>query len=69
MLLSKMFGCRIVLHQHNKGASGCVGRFPYNWLMPMVYRNVTVILLSERLYEDVSAVVKKEQVVICPNGI
>lgn len=69
VLLSKMFGCRIVLHQHNKGASGCLGRFPYNLLMPMVYRNSTVILLSERLYEDVSAVVKKEQVVICPNGI
>lgn len=69
VLLSRWFGCRIVLHQHNKGLSECVGRFPYKWLMPMVYRGAMVVLLSERLYDDVAPIVKREQVVICPNGI
>lgn len=69
VLLSRLAGCKIVLHQHNKGLSVCVGKFPYKWLMPMVYRGATVVLLSERLYEDIAPVVKREQVVICPNGI
>ena len=37
--------------------------------MPLVYRNTKVILLSWHLYQDIADVVKKEQVVICPNGI
>ena len=35
----------------------------------MVYRNTKVILLSWRLYADIEKVVKREQVMICPNGI
>ena len=69
VLLCKLFGRRVVLHQHNKGMSNCVNRFPYKWLMPLVYKNTKVILLSERLYSDIEQVVKKEQVMICPNGI
>lgn len=69
VLLGKLFSHRVIIHQHNRGMSSCVQRFPYRWLMPLVYRNVTVVLLSQALYEDVSAVVKPEQVRICPNGI
>lgn len=69
VLLAKMFGCKIILHQHNKGMAGCVNKFPYRWLLPMVYRHATVILLSWLLYDDVSSVVKRDQVRICPNGI
>lgn len=69
VLLAKMFGCKIILHQHNKGMEGYVNRPLYRWLLPLVYRNASVILLSCRLYDDVSAVVKQEQVRICPNGI
>lgn len=69
VLLCKLFGRKVVLHQHNKGMSECVDCSPYKWLMPLVYKNTKVILLSERLYLDVSKVVKKEQVLICPNGI
>ena len=42
---------------------------PYKWLLPLVYRNTKVILLSWHLYSDIAKVVKKEQVIICPNGI
>lgn len=69
VLLCKLFGKRIVIHQHNKGMSKCVDRLPYRWLMPLVYRNTKVILLSWLLYPDVQKVVKRSQVLICPNGI
>lgn len=69
VLLCKLFGRRVVIHQHNKGMSGCVDRWPYRWLLPMVYRNTTVILLSWHLYPDIERVVKREQVVVCANGV
>lgn len=69
VLLCKLFGKRIVIHQHNKGMSNCIDRLPYRWLMPLVYRNTKVILLSWLLYPDVEKVVKRDQVLICPNGI
>lgn len=69
VLLCKLFRRKIVIHQHNKGMSNCVDRKPYKWLLPLVYRNTKVILLSWYLYPDIEKVVKKEQVLICPNGI
>lgn len=69
VLLCKLFGRKIVIHQHNKGMSKDVERWPYRWLLPLVYRNTKVILLSWHLYEDICKVVKKEQILICPNGI
>lgn len=69
VLLCKLFRRKIIIHQHNKGMCNCVGRQPYKWLLPLVYKNTTVILLSWYLYPDIEKVVKKEQVVICPNGI
>ncbi len=68
-LLCKLFGRKLLLHQHNKGMSRDCNRWPYRWLMPLVYRNATVMLLSWNLYPDISAVVKREQVIVCPNGI
>lgn len=69
VLLCKLFRRKIVIHQHNKGMSGCVDKQPYKWLLPLTYRNTKVILLSWHLYPDIEKVVKKEQVLICPNGI
>ena len=68
-LLCKLFGHKLLLHQHNKGMSRDCNRWPYRWLMPLVYRNATVMLLSWHLYEDISAVVKHEQVIVCANGV
>ena len=68
-LLCKLFGRKLLLHQHNKGMSRDCNQWPYRWLMPLVYRNATVMLLSWNLYEDISAVVKREQVIVCPNGV
>ena len=69
VLLCKAFGCRIVLHQHNKGMAAYADRPIYRKLLRWVYKDSAVILLSWRLYDDISAVVGREQVKICPNGI
>ena len=67
--LCKLFRRKVILHQHNKGLSRDVCRWPYRWLMPWVYRDTEVILLSERLYFDVASVVQWNQVHVCPNGV
>lgn len=69
VLLCKLFNRRILIHHHNKGMSSDVDRFPYRWLLPLVYNKVKVILLSWNLYSDIEKVVNKEDVFICPNGI
>ncbi len=69
VLLCKMFGRKIVIHQHNKGMAKDVDRPGYRWLLPMVYRNAKVILLSWHLYPDIEKVVDRKDVLICPNGI
>lgn len=69
VLLCKLFGRKVVIHQHNKGMSKCVDKKPYKWLLPLVYKNTKVILLSWHLYEDIAKIVKREQILICPNGI
>lgn len=67
--LCKLFGVRLLIHQHNKGMAAYVGKWPYNKLLKSVYKDSTVILLSWKLYEDISSVVSKDQVLICHNGI
>ena len=69
MALSRLFCKKRVIHQHNKGMSGCIEQWPYRWLIPFCYKGAKVILLSWRLYPDIEKVVKKEDVMICPNGI
>ncbi len=68
-LLCKMFGVPLIIHQHNRGMDGYIDRSVYRNLLPMVYRNSKVALLSWRLYDDVSRVVNRNQVEICHNGI
>lgn len=69
VLLCKLFIHRIVIHQHNKGMSEYVDKPVYRWLLPLVYKNVKVILLSWYLYPDIERIVDKKNVLICPNGI
>ena len=69
VLLCKLFRRKVMIHQHNKGMSRYVDRWPYRWLLPLVYRNTRVMLLSWHLYPDIAAVVKREQVVVCANGV
>lgn len=68
-LLCKLFGCKLVIHQHNKGMSDYVDRPGYRKLLSWVYRNAKVILLSSHLYPDIERIVRREDVLTCPNGI
>lgn len=69
VLLCKLFGRKVLIHQHNKGMSRYCRKPIYKQLYHWVYRHTRVMLLSWRLYDDISEIVKKEQVCICPNGI
>lgn len=69
VLLCKLFGNRIVIHQHNKGMSRDADKPLYQRLLRMVYKNAKVILLSWHLFPDIEKIVRREDVVICPNGI
>jgi glycosyltransferase involved in cell wall biosynthesis len=70
--LLKLFRKKIVLHFHNKGVAEAVKK---NGFHRQMYRFVLggtktkIILLSERLYQDIKDYVKKENVFYCPNGI
>ena len=69
VLLCKLFGKKVIIHQHNKGMSKDIDRWPYKWLIPLCYKNAKVILLSWHLYPDIEKIVPIENVMICPNGI
>ena len=68
-LLAKLFRKKLVLHYHNKGVKTRQQNFFDDLLYRILFKNTKVILLSERLYEDVSKYVKKEDVFFLPNGI
>jgi glycosyltransferase involved in cell wall biosynthesis len=68
-LLVKLFGKKLILHLHNKGVSNFQHRFFDNLLYKILFKNSKVILLSERLFKDVSKYVRKKDVYFCPNGI
>ncbi|MDD7233279.1 MAG: glycosyltransferase family 4 protein [Bacteroidales bacterium] len=69
VLLCKLFRRKILIHQHNRGMANYVDRPIYHWLLPLVYKNTKVILLSWYLYPDIERVVKRENIIVCPNGI
>lgn len=69
VLLCKLLRRKILIHQHNRGMAKDVDRPIYRWLLPLVYRNTKVMLLSWYLYLDIERVVKRENIIVCPNGI
>ncbi len=69
MILLKLMGRRVVAHYHNKGVLSHSDRWLDNILYKMFFFHTKVILLSERLYSDISKYVKSEDYEVCPNGI
>lgn len=69
VLLSKLFGKKVIIHLHGKGASNDAENGFYRWLLRKTLNDTKVIMLSWHLYPDVSQFVKKEDVTIIPNGI
>ena len=68
-LLAKLFKKNVVLHFHNKGVSANQHRILDHFLYKRLFKNSKVILLSERLFEDISKYVDRDDVFYCPNGI
>lgn len=69
IVLARIFCKRIVIHQHNKGMAPFARKRVFGAMLRYAYKNAKVILLSERLYADISEVVSREQVMVCPNGL
>lgn len=67
--LLRLFGVKHLFHLHNKGFSKFGKKKRNDRLYQFVFTKAKVIMLSQHLYEDVSAYVKWENVYICPNGI
>lgn len=65
----KRKGFKVVAHYHNKGVSSKQDNFIYNFLYRRFFKNIKVILLSERLIKDVEKYVDRNNILICPNGI
>ena len=67
--LIKLFHVPILFHLHNKGVKIYAKKKIFKFLYKFVFKGTRVILLSERLYDDVSEFVAKGQTHICPNGV
>lgn len=67
--LLKWMGGKVVVHYHNKGVSTRQNHVLDNFLYKSFFKNLKVILLSERLFPDVEKYVDRENVYFCPNGI
>ena len=65
----KRMECRIVIHYHNKGVSTRQDRWLDDCLYRRFFKDLKVILLAEALFKDVQKYVKRDDVLICPNGI
>lgn len=65
----KAMGCKVVAHYHNKGVSTKQEHFFDNLLYKRFFEGIKVMLLAEPLYGDISKYVKRENVVVCGNGI
>ena len=67
--LLKAMGCKVVAHYHNKGVVTRQERIPDKWMYRCFFKNIKVILLAEPLYKDIQRFAKRDQVLLCPNGI
>lgn len=65
----KMMGKKVVLHFHNKGVASRQHKVFDNFLYRRFFNGVKVMLLSDGLYDDIKKYVKREDILVCPNGI
>ena len=69
MLMARLFCRHRVIHQHNKGMANYVDKSLYRCLLKWAYKDANVMLLSDRLYEDIRSIVSSDKIMICPNGL
>lgn len=69
ILIIKLFRVNIIYHLHNKGVVKYQNKIHYNFFYSFVFKNTKVILLSPKLYSDISKYVTFNDIHICPNGV
>lgn len=69
VMLLRLFRVRIVFHMHNKGVETYRKKPIHAFAYKLLFRKVTVILLSDLLYKDIHHFVSRDKIFICPNGI
>ncbi len=67
--LIKHYQKNILYHFHNKGVKENSKRWLNDKIYHAAFRNTKAVLLSQRLYEDISGYFSKDRVFYCPNGI
>lgn len=65
----KRMGCKVVVHYHNKGVATRQDCKFDDFLYRRFFNRLKVILLAENLYADIKKYVKRDDVVVCNNGI
>ena len=65
----KHMGSKVVVHYHNKGVATRQNRKFDNMLYHKFFNGIKVILLAKNLYADIRKYVRRDDVVICNNGI
>lgn len=65
----KREGFKVIVHYHNKGVSTKQDDPLYDALYRSFFKDLKVILLSEKLIPDIRKYVNPEDIFICPNGI
>ncbi len=69
VLIIKLARKRPVYHLHGKGVSEATRSLLAKRIYRWVFKNCSVILLSSLLYDDIAAIVGKDQCFFLPNGI
>ena len=67
--LLRVFQIKRVYHLHNKGVSQNQTKKLNKLFYRFVFKNSDIILLSNKLYQDIERFVPVSRVYICPNGI
>lgn len=67
--LLRRYSRKVVLHLHNKGVSDNQDSFIDDRLYRRLFSGLKVILISRKLYPDVSRYVAEKDVFYCPNAI
>lgn len=67
--LIRAFKIKRVYHIHNKGVDLYKYKKIYRYGYNFIFKNAEVVLLSQRLYNDLHSFVKETKVHVCPNGL
>ena len=66
----KFFGLKLIYHLHSQGIRSSIDKHSWQHILySFAFRNSEIIVLSQRLVEDIRPVLMNERIDILPNGI